>query len=123
MKNFAKKNILSAQKSANRAKRNAALMSALLTIATMVCSPIMAFADNAENAAPNGVGGTNTLNSTVNIVFWVVRVMIIAIAIPSVIKIVQGQQDENPRDRNAGIASVIVAGACFAASFAIRALI
>lgn len=122
MKNSAKKNILSAQKSANRAKRNAALMSALLTIATMVCSPIMAFAGNTENAAPADAN-TGTLNTTVDIVFWVVRVMIIAIAIPSVIKIVQGQQDENPRDRNAGIASVIVAGVCFGASFAIQALI
>ena len=37
MKNNAKKNILSAQKSAHRAKRNAALMSALLTIAAMLC--------------------------------------------------------------------------------------
>ena len=120
MKNNAKKNILSAQKSAHRAKRNAALMSALLTIAAMLCSPIMAFAD--ENAAPANAK-TGTLESTVDIVFWIVRVLIIAIAIPSVIKIVQGQQDENPRDRNAGIATVVAAGVCFGASFAIEALI
>lgn len=119
-----KNTIKSAHKTERRAKRNAALMSAMLTVAAMLCSPIMAFAEGevGGNTAPANAD-TGTLATTVSIVFWVVRVMIIAIAIPSVIKIVQGQQDENPRDRNAGIASLVVAGACFGASFAIEALI
>ena len=36
---------------------------------------------------------------------------------------VQGQADENPRDRNAGLAVIGIAGAAFAATFAVKALI
>ncbi len=78
---------------------------------------------NAAAASPPGVD-TTALDSLVTIVFWVVRIGIIAVgAIPGTVKIVQGQADENPRDRNAGIASLVVAGVVFASTFAIEALI
>ena len=38
-------------------------------------------------------------------------------------KIVQGQADENARDRNAGIATLLVTAAVFASSFAIQSII
>ena len=113
MKTRATKNILSAQKANRIAKAKASFLTALMT----------AYADNGENQAPEGIGGTSTMTTTINIVFWAVRIIIIIIASPGVIKIVQGQADENPRDRNAGIATVAVAGVCFAASFAIQNLI
>ncbi|MBQ6252476.1 hypothetical protein [Ruminococcus sp.] len=95
------------------------------TVAMAVCSSAMiAFADNAENTAPTGVGGTNTKSALVNVVFWIIRIAIIIIGGgPSLIKIVQGQTDENTRDRNAGIAGLVITGACFAATFLVAGLI
>ena len=97
------------------------------TIAMAMCSTMMiAFADDApaENVKPSVIGGTSTMDTIVTIVFWIVRILILAIGgIPSIVKIVQGQTDENPRDRNAGIAALVVTGAAFAATFAVKALI
>ncbi|WP_303819200.1 hypothetical protein [Ruminococcus flavefaciens] len=95
------------------------------TVATMVCSAAMvAFADNAENAAPSGVGGTNTKNTLINLIFWIVRIAIVVIGgVPAIIKIVQGSSDENPRDRNAGFATLGIVAAAFAGSFVISSLI
>lgn len=117
-------NIKSAQRAKRAAKIRVSLMTTLLTLATLFCTGITAFADNAENSAPTGTGGTNTMTSLVNIVFWIVRVAILIIGgAPALIKIVQGQNDENPRDRNAGIATLVITGAAFAATFVIQNLI
>jgi uncharacterized membrane protein len=94
------------------------------TIAMAVCSSAMvAFADNAENAAPTGVGGGTTKSTLINLLFWIVRIVIIVIAAPSVIKIVQGKQEENNRDVYSGLATIGVAAACFAGSFVVSSLI
>ena len=95
------------------------------TVAAMVCSTAMiAFADNSENSAPSGVGGTNTKNTLITLVFWIIRIAILIIGGgPSLIKIVQGQTDENTRDRNAGIAGLVITGAAFAGTFVIASLI
>ena len=79
------------------------------TIAFAMCN---AFADNAENAKPTGAGGSSTMSNMVDIVFWVVRIIIVLVSgVPGIIKVVQGQADENPRDRNAGLAVIGIAGA------------
>ena len=95
-----------------------------LTLAIMCCNAMMfAFADNAENTAPAGTK-TSTMTTLVNIVFWIIRVAILIIGGgPALIKIVQGQTDENPRDRNAGIGALVVTGAAFAATFVVASLI
>ena len=95
------------------------------TIAFSMCNACMfAFADNAENAKPTGAGGSSTMSNMVDIVFWVVRIIIVLVGgVPGIIKVVQGQADENPRDRNAGLAVIGIAGAAFAATFAVKALI
>lgn len=94
------------------------------TIAMAMCNSIVTFADNAENTDPTGVGGSGTMDNMVAIVFWVVRILVLLIGgVPGIIKIVQGQADENPRDRNAGLATIGITGAAFAGSFAIEALI
>lgn len=95
------------------------------TIAMAMCSTIMmSFAANSENSTPAGSGGTTTMNTAVDIVFWVVRIAIVLIGgVPGVIKIVQGQADENPRDRNAGLATIGITGVAFAATFMVKALI
>ena len=90
----------------------------------MGTTAMMAFAANDENATPSQVTNTGTMNTIISVVFWVIRIIIlIAGGGPALIKIVQGQSDENPRDRNAGIIAAVVTGACFAASFAIEGLI
>ena len=86
-----------------------------MTAAMLAMSSLTAFAANTENSAPASVS-TSTMSTMINIIMWIVR-------IPGLIKIVQGQQEENPRDRNNGIVSVVIAGVAFAATFAIAALI
>lgn len=93
------------------------------TIAMAMCSGMITFA-NDENTNPTGVGGSGTMDNMVSIVFWVVRILVLLIGgVPGIIKVVQGQADENPRDRNAGLATIGITGAAFAGSFAIEALI
>lgn len=76
----------------------------------------------AAGAAPAGVE-TDSLSKLVEVVFWVVRIAILGVGgIPSVLKIVQGQADENPRDRNAGIAGIVITGACVGATFAVKGM-
>lgn len=95
------------------------------TVAMAMCNSMLAFADNSENVAPdNASGGSKTMSAMTTVVFWVVRALILVSGgVPGLIKINQGQTDENPRDRNAGIACCVVAGFCFAATFVIEKLI
>ena len=110
-------------------KFNIKLCIMLGTIAMALCSTMTAFAaasagSNSENTKPTNIGGASTMNTAVSIVFWVIRVAIILIGgAPGIVKVVQGQSDENPRDRNAGLATIGIAGAAFAATFAIQGLI
>ena len=110
-------------------KFNIKLCIMLGTIAMALCNTMTAFAaasvgSNSENTKPTNIGGASTMNTAVSIVFWVIRVAIILIGgAPGIVKVVQGQSDENPRDRNAGLATIGIAGAAFAATFAIQGLI
>ena len=80
-----------------------------MTAAMLAMSSLTAFAANGENTAPSNVS-TSTMSTMINIIMWIVRIAILAIGgIPGLIKIVQGQQEENPRDRNNGIVSVVIA--------------
>ncbi len=121
------KHYASTIKNAHRAKRHAkiraALMSALMTIGVMLCTGITAFADNAENAAPAGAGGTTTKNTLITTIFWIVRGGIGIVALIGIWKAVQAQADEDPRGRNAALTTVAIAAFGFAATFAIEALI
>ena len=95
---------------------------AALTAVIFLISSITVFADG-ENTTPAGVT-TTTMSTLISIIMWVVRIAILAVgAIPGIIKTVQGQADEDHRSRNAGIVSTIIAGAGFAATFGIEALI
>jgi hypothetical protein len=79
-----------------------------------------AFADTIIGDTPADVD-TGKLGSIISIVFWLVRIIIALVGlVPAIIKIVQGQSDENPRDRNSGIASAGVAAAAIGVSFAME---
>ena len=100
---------------------------ALTVMMVLAMSTVMVFATGAsttsDNTAPANVQ-TATMSGLSTIIWWLVRVAVLAIGgIPAVIKIVQGQADENPRDRNAGIATLVITAAVFGATFAIQALI
>ena len=56
--------------------------------------------------------------------FWVATITIAAgDGIPSLIKLVQGQADEDPRGRNAGIAGLVITGAVIGAAAAVKTLL
>ena len=100
---------------------------ALTVMMVLAMSTVMVFATGAsttsDNTAPANVQ-TATMSGLSTIIWWLVRVAVLAIGgIPAVIKIVQGQADENPRDRNAGIDTLVITAAVFGATFAIQALI
>ena len=100
---------------------------ALTVMMVLAMSSVIVFATGGgttgDNSAPTGVS-TTTMSGLSAIIWWLVRVAVLAIGgIPAVIKIVQGQADENPRDRNAGIATLVITAAVFGATFAIQALI
>lgn len=100
-----------------KAMRKAAFVcSSVSTVMTMATATGFA----ATTSTPSGAD-TSTFNSLLDIVLWVVRgaVLIIGI-IPALIKIVQGQSDENTRDRNNGITSIVISGLILAATFAIK---
>ena len=123
------KNVIKKINVNNLRKFNIKLCVMLGTIAMALCNTMTAFAaasvgSNSENTKPTNIGGASTMNTAVSIVFWVIRVAIILIGgAPGIVKVVQGQSDENPRDRNAGLATIGIAGAAFAATFAIQGLI
>lgn len=94
------------------------------TVAMTLCNGAIAFAANDDNTAPDGLAGTATMNKMITVVFWIVRILVLFIGgVPGIPKIVQGQADENPRDRNAGLAVIGVTGAAFAATFVVEALV
>lgn len=84
---------------------------------------VIAFSVSRVFAAPAGVD-TAAYSGMVDIVFWVATIAIAAGGgIPSLIKLVQGQADEDHRGRNAGIAGLVITGAVIGAAAAIRTLL
>ncbi|MGN0551641.1 MAG: hypothetical protein ACI4I4_07375 [Acutalibacteraceae bacterium] len=91
--------------------------------AAYVAATTVLFSMQSVFAAPTGVN-TATFNNLTAIVFWIVRIAVLgAGGVPSIIKIVQGHNDQDIRDRNAGIVGLVVTGACFAATFAVENMI
>lgn len=77
----------------------------------------------ANESTPENVK-TDTMNTLTGIVFWVVRGIIVVVGgIPALIQIVKGRADEQPREMNAGITTLIITGIVFGVSFAVEALI
>jgi hypothetical protein len=96
-------------------KKSIIKISIFLTLALI--SNITAFANNPSPANVD----TSTMNTLIGIVFWIVRIGILAVgAVPALIKLAQSAED--PRDRNSAIGALIITGACFGGSFAIQSL-
>ncbi len=124
MKKYAS-SVESALRAKRRLKTRAAVLTTIMMIAAMLCNGIVAFAEGegGENAAPSGVGGSNTKTVLISVIFWVIRGIIGVIGAAGLLKAVQAQADEDPRGRNAGFTTLAVAAFGFAGTFAIQALI
>lgn len=90
---------------------------------SLVLSMLAVSMSNVYAAPPAGVD-SSSYSALVDIVFWVAGIAVAAAGgIPSIIKIVQGQADEDPRGRNAGIAGAVITGACVGALVAVKTLL
>lgn len=94
-------------------KKIVAVSAVLTTIATGMTTAF---------AAPAGVDTTQT-NAVVDVLVWI-GIMAVGAAggIPSIMKIVEGQANEDSRGRNVGIAGLVVTGACAGAVYAVKAI-
>lgn len=101
----------------NAKKKLAKVAIATNTVLTSVSVAMMSA--SAANAAPAGVDAAS-YNTVVNIVYWIVVAAIGAASLPGIQGIVKGQTDDDMRQRNSGIVSVVVAGCCVGAATAIK---
>lgn len=100
-----------------REKIQKAVISASVGVSTLSAGLTSAMA-----AAPSGVSATQT-NKVIDIVVWIGIIAIgSAGAIPAVIKIVEGQSNEDVRGRNSGIAGLAVTAAAVGAMAAIKTI-
>ena len=93
----------------------------------LMLSAITVFAAGTTGAAANGQPSgvdTTTMNEFGGIVWWLVRIVILAIGgIPGVINLVKGLSDQDDRQRNIGLIVLVVTGAAVAATFALSGVI
>ncbi len=76
----------------------------------------------AATAVPPNVDTTQT-DQIANIIVWVLAIAIGAGGgLPSLVKIVEGQTNEDVRGRNSGIAGLCVTAACVGAVVAVKAI-
>ncbi|MCH5296043.1 MAG: hypothetical protein J1E85_00065 [Ruminococcus sp.] len=103
-------------------KRKNRLTKIFSVTSTVLCTIAMTM-QSYSAAPPTGVD-SSSYSSLVDIVFWIAGIAVAAAGgIPSIIKIVQGQADEDPRGRNAGIAGAVITGACVGALVAIKTIL
>lgn len=73
----------------------------------------------AEQEIPSDYG----IGELTGILFWIARVVILAVGGGvSLVKIVKGKSDENPKETNEGLVIIASAGVIFAATFAVQAI-
>lgn len=109
-------------KKLNKKKVSRMLSVAVVAAAAIAALTVSVAAEGGLSDAPANVDNTS-LNALITIAFWATRLIVAAAGgIPSVIKLVQGVSDENPRDRNGGILGLIATGVGVGATFAIEAL-
>lgn len=92
-------------------------------VASIITTLMLTSATTAFATPPQGAD-TSTMNSLIDVVLWVVRGAVLFIGgVPSLIKIVQGHQNQDERERNGGIVGVAIAGIIVAATFAIKPIL
>lgn len=118
--------ITSKQNKLDRAVRKVQKYISVAAVVMMVLmmSAVSVFAAGAAtNGQPSNVD-TSTMNEFGGIVWWLVRIVVLAIGgIPGVINLVKGLSDQDDRQRNIGLITLVVTGAAFAATFALSNII
>lgn len=90
------------------------------TVSTALCSVTLAISSAAAApAVPDGVE-TESYNTMVGIVFWIVWIILGAIALPGIIGIGRGIADDDTRQRNSGIIATVACAALIGASAVIK---
>lgn len=116
MKNFTFLRKLAKKAASMKTKTQQKLVAASAVLTTISAGMTTAF------AAPTGVTTTQT-NKVIDILVWIGIIAIGACgAIPSLIKLVEGQTNEDVRGRNSGIAGLAVTAATVGAIYAIKAI-
>ena len=99
------------------------MMVLMMSSVTVFASSSTGTTSQATVSAPAGVD-TTTMSQFGGIIWWVVRIVILAIgAVPAMINLVKGFADEDNRQRNQGLITLIVTAAIFAITFPIQGII
>lgn len=107
------------KKSSKRIKKS---LHRIVCTISIIAATIVTGMINASAAAPSGVS-TTTTNQVIDIVVWIAIVAVGAGGgIPSVIKISEGQANEDTRGRNSGIAGLAVTAAVVGSIYAIKTI-
>ena len=100
---------------------------AAVVMMMLIMSAVTVFAAGTTGAAASGQPAnvdTTTMNESGSIVWWLVRIVILAIGgIPGVINLVKGLSDQDDRQRNIGLIVLVVTGAAVAATFELSGVI
>lgn len=100
---------------------------AAVVMLMLMMSGLTVFATGATGAAASGQPAnvdTSTMGQFGNIVWWLVRIVILAVgAIPGLINLIKGISDQDDRQRNVGLITLVITGAVFAATFALSGII
>ena len=117
------------EKIVRKAQKYISVMAAVMLMLMM--SAVTVFATDgtgttgnaAASGLPSGVD-TTTMTQFGGIVWWLVRIVVLAIGgIPGVINLVKGLSDQDDRQRNIGLITLVVTGAAFGATFALQSFI
>ena len=98
---------------------------AAVVMLMLMMSGISVFATGgaAASGQPSNVD-TTTMGQFGNIVWWIVRIVILAVgAVPGLINLINGISNQDDRQRNIGLITLIITGAVFAATFALSGII
>ena len=98
---------------------------AAVVMLMLMMSGISVFATGgaAASGQPSNVD-TTTMGQFGNIVWWIVRIVILAVgAVPVLINLINGISNQDDRQRNVGLITLVITGAVFAATFALSGII
>lgn len=99
---------------------------AAVVMMVLMMSAVTVFATGSgqvSTGTPDGVD-TSTVSNFGTIIWWIVRIVILALGgIPGLINFVKGMSDEDNRQRNGGLITLIATAAAFAATFALQGII
>ena len=97
---------------------------AAVVMLMLMMSGLTVFATGATASGQPANVDTSTMGQFGNIVWWLVRIVILAVgAIPGLINLIKGISDQDDRQRNVGLITLVITGAVFAATFALSGII